>query len=102
MEEKVMDKATSDRISFMTYIVPAFVDAYKMNVQDAYFYLKKYEARIMQAIAQQVSLYACSIGESALDTENGGMYINNLLKSAVNVSIAAGSIKKSINKLYKR
>ena len=26
----------------MTYIVPAFADAYKMNVQDAYFYLKKY------------------------------------------------------------
>jgi len=47
---------------------------------------QKYDARIMQAIAQQVSLYACSIGESALDTENGGMYINNLLKSAVNVS----------------
>jgi len=37
-----IDKATSDKISFMTYIVPAFADAYKMNVQDAYFYLKKY------------------------------------------------------------
>ena len=51
MESKTIDKATSDtcttdevrsKISFMTYIVPAFADAYKMNVQDAYFYLKKY------------------------------------------------------------
>jgi hypothetical protein len=42
MQRKVIDKATSDKISFITYIVPAFADAYKMNVQDAYFYLKKY------------------------------------------------------------
>jgi hypothetical protein len=37
-----IDKATSDKISFMTFIVPAFANAYKMNTQDAYFYLKKY------------------------------------------------------------
>ncbi|MEN9447980.1 MAG: hypothetical protein RJA25_1270 [Bacteroidota bacterium] len=40
--KKTIDKATSDKISFMAYIVPAFADAYKMNVQDAFFYLKKY------------------------------------------------------------
>jgi len=39
---KTLDKQTSDKISFVTYIVPAFADAYKMNVQDAFFYLKKY------------------------------------------------------------
>ena len=39
---KTIDKETSDKISFMTYIVPAFAEAYKMNVQDAFFYLKKY------------------------------------------------------------
>jgi len=44
MEEKVTNKTTSDKISFMTYIVPAFADAYKMKVQDAYLYLKKYGA----------------------------------------------------------
>jgi hypothetical protein len=52
MGEKVMvnehnrtiNKAVSDKISFITYIVPAFADAYKMNVQDAYFYLKKHGA----------------------------------------------------------
>ena len=32
MENKVIDKVTSDKISFLTYIVPAFADAYKMNV----------------------------------------------------------------------
>ena len=44
MEKSAINKATSDKISFMTYIVPAFADAYKMNAQDAYFYLKKYGA----------------------------------------------------------
>ena len=42
MNTQVLNKEISDKISFMTYIVPAFADAYKMNVQDAYFYLKKY------------------------------------------------------------
>jgi len=42
MESKTIDKATCDKINFMTYIVPAFADAYKMNVQDAYFYLKNH------------------------------------------------------------
>ena len=42
MEEKRIDKATSDKRSFITYIVPAFAEAYKMNVQNAFFYLKKY------------------------------------------------------------
>jgi hypothetical protein len=46
----------------------------------------KYDTRIMQAIEQQVSLYACSVGESALDTEKGGLYISNLLKAATNIS----------------
>jgi len=44
MEEKRVDKATSDKISFMTYIVPEFAAAYKMKTQDAFFYLKKYGA----------------------------------------------------------
>jgi hypothetical protein len=39
---QAIDKATSDRISFVAYIVPAFAEAYKMNVQDAFKYLKKY------------------------------------------------------------
>jgi hypothetical protein len=39
---KQLDKATSDKISFITFIVPEFAAAYKMNIQDAYFYLKKY------------------------------------------------------------
>ena len=42
MKTKALSKAISDKVSFMTYIVPAFATAYKMNVQDAFFYLKKY------------------------------------------------------------
>ncbi|MDR2563979.1 MAG: DUF3791 domain-containing protein [Prevotellaceae bacterium] len=43
MSEK-LDKETSDKVSFITFIVPEFAAAYKMNIQDAYFYLKKYGA----------------------------------------------------------
>jgi hypothetical protein len=42
METKVLDKATSDKISFIAFIVPFFAESYKMNIQHAYFYLKKY------------------------------------------------------------
>lgn len=41
-EKRTIDKATSDKISFLAYIVPKFADEYKMNTQQAYFYLKKY------------------------------------------------------------
>jgi hypothetical protein len=37
-----LDKQTSDKVSFISFIVPAFANAYKMNVQQAFFYLKKY------------------------------------------------------------
>jgi hypothetical protein len=39
---KKIDKVASDKVSFITFIVPEFAAAYKMNIQDAYFYLKKY------------------------------------------------------------
>lgn len=42
-----------------------------------------YNQRIMQAIAQQICLYACSIGETAIDdSENGALYIQTLLQEA--------------------
>jgi hypothetical protein len=37
-----LDKQTSDKVSFIAFIIPEFAAAYKMNVQDAYRYLKKY------------------------------------------------------------
>lgn len=40
-----------------------------------------YDSRIMQAIEQQTSLYACSIGESSYDTNDGGIYTNCFLSS---------------------
>ena len=39
---RTLDKATSDKVNFTAFIIPAFAEAYKMNVQDAYLYLKKY------------------------------------------------------------
>jgi hypothetical protein len=42
MEAKTLDKETQDRISFITFIIPEFANAFKMNIQDAYLYLKKY------------------------------------------------------------
>ncbi|MDR1973755.1 MAG: DUF3791 domain-containing protein [Bacteroidales bacterium] len=42
-EEQIsIDKNTDDKIAFVSLIVPLFADAYKMNIQVAYFYLKKY------------------------------------------------------------
>ncbi len=42
---------------------------------------KKYDERIMQSIEQQISLYACSIGQSSYDTNDGGAYTTSLLSS---------------------
>ncbi|MDR0603719.1 MAG: DUF3791 domain-containing protein [Bacteroidales bacterium] len=37
-----LDKDTIDEISFISFIIPEFAYAYKMPVQEAYRYLKKY------------------------------------------------------------
>ena len=42
MESKALDKETSDKVNFMTFIITKFARAYKMNSQRAYLYLKKY------------------------------------------------------------
>lgn len=41
-----------------------------------------YNDRILQAIPQQIRLYACSIYETALDTPHGALYIQALLEQA--------------------
>jgi hypothetical protein len=42
METKALDKQTSDKVNFISFIIPAFAEAYKMPVAAAYQYLKKY------------------------------------------------------------
>lgn len=42
----------------------------------------RYDARIMQAIPQQVRLYACSKSQSAYDSNEGAIYLGHLLESA--------------------
>jgi hypothetical protein len=37
-----LDKQTSDKASFIAFIIPEFAAAYKMKISDAYRYLKKY------------------------------------------------------------
>ena len=37
-----LDKETSNKVNFMTFIITKFARAYKMNSQQAYLYLKKY------------------------------------------------------------
>ena len=44
-----------------------------------------YDRRIMQSVEQQISLYACSIGESAYDSSDGGYYTKNLLRFAKDI-----------------
>ncbi len=46
----------------------------------------RYEARIMQAIHQQASLYSCSIGEGSWDSSEGGIYSVQLIKAAKNIT----------------
>jgi hypothetical protein len=40
--ETALEKATQDEISFVSFIVTEFAFTYKMNVQKAYQYLKKF------------------------------------------------------------
>jgi len=42
MITNAIDKATSDQISFVTFIITEFAIAYKMEMPEAYRYLKKY------------------------------------------------------------
>jgi hypothetical protein len=42
METKTLDKETCDKVSFISFIIPEFASAYKMEVRDAYSYLKQY------------------------------------------------------------
>lgn len=41
-KNKTLDKAISDKFSFISFIVPAFAQVYKMTASDAYKYLKAY------------------------------------------------------------
>jgi hypothetical protein len=44
MEESAaeLDKQISDKVAFISFIVQEFALAYKMNVQEAYLYQKRY------------------------------------------------------------
>jgi hypothetical protein len=41
-DKKELDKETRDRVLFTTFIIAMFARAYKMDRQEAYFYLKRY------------------------------------------------------------
>ncbi|MCL1957707.1 MAG: DUF3791 domain-containing protein [Fibromonadales bacterium] len=40
--QRIENSEDANKISFIASIIPAFADAYKMNVSNAYDYLKKY------------------------------------------------------------
>lgn len=54
----------------------------------------QYEQRIMQAIPQQNTLYACKIGQCAYDHDDGkgAYYLNNLLKYAKSITGTYGLV----------
>lgn len=56
---------------------------------------QRYEARLMQAIPQQISLYSCSIGETSEDTSEGGLYSKNLILSAKNLTTEFMSVGRA-------
>jgi hypothetical protein len=37
-----LDKETSDKVSFISFIIPEFAAAFKMKMPEAYLYLKQY------------------------------------------------------------
>jgi hypothetical protein len=37
-----LDKKTSDKVSFISFIIPEFAAAFKMNMAEAYCYLVRY------------------------------------------------------------
>jgi len=39
---RTINKATSDKISFIAFIIPEFASGYKMSMQKAYQYLKQF------------------------------------------------------------
>jgi hypothetical protein len=39
---RMLDDETRNKIAFMTFIIPQFARAYKMNKQRAYLYLREY------------------------------------------------------------
>lgn len=60
----------------------------------------RYEARIMQAIPQQVRLYACSVTQSAYDLGKGAIYLEHLLSSAA--AIAPGLAFKTVESAHEQ
>lgn len=75
---RCLPQVTSDR-SFMENKYEALAKS-QTNVR------MRYDKRIMEAIPQQVRLYSCSIGETSYDTQDGGVYLKNLLQAATNLS----------------
>ncbi len=66
---------------------------------------ESYEMRIMQAVHQQVNLYACSIGEYARDTGSGGIYSKNLIiaaKAVVGDFMSVGRAHQIASELTKK
>jgi len=42
IETQALNKQMSDKISFISFIIPEFAAAFKMKISDAYRYLKQY------------------------------------------------------------
>ena len=54
------------------------------SLDDSVSYVRRsYENRIMKSIPQQILMYGCAKGQSALDTSEGGIYTSSLLKMAL-------------------
>lgn len=66
-------------------LVESETKALKTRLYSAISTRERYEKRIMEASRQQISLYACSIGEFAHDTQRGGAYSVNLIERAAKV-----------------
>ncbi|HDR1260014.1 TPA: caspase family protein, partial [Pasteurella multocida] len=60
----------------------AVMESYDFSKSSKTYVRAIYDQRILQAVIQQIRLYSCSINESSYDTNQGGVYFQNLLNVA--------------------
>ena len=54
--KQVLDKKMSDKVSFISFIIPEFAYSYKMEMQEAYFYNKILFSALTSYMFQKIKI----------------------------------------------
>jgi len=74
---ETIEKAADSRMK-----LASFTESNKLMIR------ARYNNRIREAIPQLSRLYSCAIGQSSYDSPSGGIYLNNLINSAIQITSA--------------